>query len=348
MTCTLQQTAIQEAIDAGRSARPRLPVISIAQRLDISEGELQAARLGRDVWTLPLSPHALAACFAGLGRVKSMTRSSLAVLEQQGDYPELRGGECSGLLLDPGGLDLRLLYGYWHWACLIRDAIGDGDEWRWSVQIFDRHGRAVHKCFALESPLPRAWGYLAAQGTLDAPAFTQMAPILPRPLPEVPSLADEWAAMKDVHHFFGLLKRHRLERQEAHTLMQGRFTHALAPQAIETLLTQASQQALPLMLFVASPGCVHIHTGALPLPQRTPGWLSLFGERFTLHLDDAAIARAWIVEKPNRDGGVTSVEAFDEYGELVLQIYAERQEGQRERAAWRHLLSTLRTCEAVA
>ncbi|WP_404376067.1 ChuX/HutX family heme-like substrate-binding protein [Vreelandella aquamarina] len=346
-----QQTAILDAFDAARAAQPRLPAIDIAERLAISEGELQAARLGRDVWTLPLSPQALAAYLPQLGRVKALTRSRLAVLEQTGDYPELSGGAHTGLLLDPGGLDMRLLYTHWHWACLIRDPASTTSEqttWRWSVQIFNQHGVAVHKCFALEMPLPRAWGTLAAMGTQDTPAFTQCMPRTQRPLPSAPTLAQEWGAMRDVHQFFTLLQRHHLERLEANRLMEGRFTQALPVAALETLLQQASERSLPLMLFVASPGCVQIHTGTLPAPQRARGWLNLFGERFTLHLNDTDIDQLWMVSKPNRDGGVTSVEAFDAQGSLVLQLYAERQEGRAERSEWRQLLNELHRHEAVA
>lgn len=347
-----QQIAIIEAFDAARAAQPQLPAIEIAERLSISEGELQAARLGRDVWTLPLTPNELAAYLPQLGRVKALTRSRLAVLEQTGDYPELSGGPQTGLLLDPGGLDLRLLYTNWHWACLIRDPMPSPHEaeaqWRWSLQIFNQHGCAVHKCFALENPLPRPWAALAALGTRDTPAFTQSMPRLKRPLPEAPTLASEWGAMRDVHQFFALLQRHHLERIEANQLMEGRYTRALSVNGLETVLQHASQRALPLMLFVASPGCVQIRTGTLPAPQRARGWLNLFGEQFTLHLDDAAIDQVWQVSKPNRDGGVTSIEAFDAEGSLVLQLYAERQEGRVERREWRQLLDELDSQEAVA
>lgn len=347
-----QQIAILEAFDAARAAQPRLPAIDIAERLAISEGELQAARLGRDVWTLPLSPNDIATRLPHLGRVKALTRSRLAVLEQTGDYPELGGGAQTGLLLDPGGLDLRLLYSHWHWACLIRDPMPSASEkeeqWRWSLQIFNQHGGAVHKCFALENPLPRPWGALAALGTSDSPAFTQSMPRLKRALPEAPTLASEWGAMRDVHQFFVLLQRHHLERIEANQLMEGRYTRALPVNSLETLLNQASQCGLPLMLFVASPGCMQIRTGTLPAPQRARGWLNLFGEQFTLHLSDTAIDQVWQVSKPNRDGGVTSIEAFDAEGSLVLQIYAERREGSPERLEWRQLLGELGSQEAVA
>ena len=274
------------------------------------------------------------------------------MLEQTGNYPELSGGEHTGLLLDPGGLDLRLLYTNWHWPCLIRNPMpatsAEEAQWRWSLQIFNQHGCAVHKCFALENPLPRPWGALAALGTRDTPAFTQSMPRLQRPLPEAPTLASEWGAMRDVHQFFALLQRHHLERIEANQLMEGRYTRALPLNALEAVLQHASQRALPLMLFVASPGCVQIRTGTLPTPQRARGWLNLFGEQFTLHLDDTAIDQVWQVSKPNRDGGVTSIEAFDAEGSLVLQLYAQRQEGRAERREWRQLLDELGRQEAVA
>lgn len=357
-----QQIAILEAFDAARSAQPRLPAIEIAERLAISEGELQSARLGRDVWTIPLSPNDVVARLPHLGRVKALTRSRLAVLEQTGDYPEVSGGPHTGLLLDPSGLDLRLLFTHWHWACLIRDPmpsqtskshdseVKDSEEtqWRWSLQIFNQHGCAVHKCFALENPLPRPWGALAALGTSAAPAFTQSMPRQKRPLPEAPTLASEWGAMRDVHQFFALLQRHHLERVEANQLMENHYTRALPVNTLEILLNKASQRELPLMLFVASPGCVQIRTGICPAPQRARGWLNLFGEQFTLHLDDTAIDQLWQVSKPNRDGGVTSIEAFDTEGSLVLQIYAERRESSPERREWRQLLNELGSQEAVA
>lgn len=351
-TTSSRQCAILEAFDAARGAQPRLPAINIAERLSISEGELQAARLGRDVWSLPLMPRDLATRLHQLGRVKALTRSRLAVLEQEGVYPRLGGGGSHmGLMLDPGGLDLRLLFSQWHWTCLIRDMLPAGKDSatvRWSLQIFDRHGRALHKCFALDEESTPAWEALAKAGNVVPPAFTQSVPPEARPLPQIPELATEWAAMSDVHQFFGLIRRHGLERREANELMEGHFTQPLAPGVVENVLRRAAEQRLPMMLFVASPGCVQIRTGQLAAPERRGGWLNLFGHRFTLHLDDTAIANVWRVFKPNRDGGVTSLEAFDAEGELVLQLYAERQEGCPERPTWRRLLESCQPQEAVA
>lgn len=333
--------AILDAFRSLRSSSPTTPAIVLAERLDISEGKLQAARLGEDVVTINLSPKALATRFNILGHVKALTRSRHAVLEQQGCYPLLQGGAHAGLMLDPGGLDLRLMFGHWHWACLIRDTLPSGE--RLSVQVFDRHGRAVHKVFSLSDPAPEAWQTLWDEGTSDSPDFVgQAEPDLPdAPAQVPPTLAEDWARLNDVHQFFGLLRRHRLTRHQANTLMEGHFTRAVPKSSVEQLLNKAASNGLSIMLFVGSPGCVQIRTGTVPQPVRARGWLNLFAEDATLHLDDGGIESVWEVHKPNRDGGVTSLEAFDARGELVLQVYGERREGNAESSSWRALLEKL-------
>nr|WP_163503866.1 ChuX/HutX family heme-like substrate-binding protein [Halomonas socia] len=348
MPMNTQQHAILEAYDAARAASPRLPAISIAERLAISEGELQAARIGRDVTTITLAPADLAAEFCQLGLVKALTRSSAAVLEQQGYYPPLTS---AGLLLAPGGLDMRLHLQRWHWACLVRDSVTDANgntSLRHSLQVFDGHGRALHKAFSLKTTPPAAWQRLAASGNDSKPVFTRLALPATRPLPQAPGLEEDWARMRDVHQFFALLRRHGLQRHEANTLMEGRFTRRLVPVSVAQVLERAAESAMPLMLFVASPGSVQIRSGSIPQPQRRHGWLNLFGDDFTLHLDDERIARVWQVHKPNRDGGVTSLEAFSNDGELLLQLYTERSEGRQERPAWRKLLARLADLEVAA
>ncbi|SDK30020.1 ChuX/HutX family heme-like substrate-binding protein [Billgrantia gudaonensis] len=342
--------AILDALDAARRASQRLPAFDIAQRLEISEGELQAARIGRDVISLALTPKALARQLHALGHVKALTRSGGAVLEQHGRYPSADAAD-PGLLHAPDGLDLRLHLQQWHWACAIRDVLPNarGEPiTRYSVQVFDRHGRAVHKLFCRESSPNAAWQALMARANGRSPAFTQLAPRGPRALPPAPGLTREWARLRDVHQFSTLLRRHRLERHEANALVEGHFTRRLAVDSVAQALTQASCSDVPLMLFVASPGCVQIRTGRLPTPQRRCGWLALYGNDFTLQLDETAIHAVWAVHKPNRDGGVTSLEAFGADGELLLQIHAERREGCRERNAWRHLLAGLSNQEVAA
>jgi putative hemin transport protein len=58
---------------------------------------------------------------------------------------------------------------------------------------------------------------------------------------------------------------------------------------------------------------------------------------FNLHLHSPGIEEVWLVRKPTEDGTVTSIEAFDAEGELVLMLFGKRKPGQAEDPAWREL-----------
>ncbi len=47
------------------------------------------------------------------------------------------------------------------------------------------------------------------------------------------------------------------------------------------------------------------------------------------------------MRKPVTGGHVTSVEAFDAKGEMIVQFFGQRQEGVDERVGWRELVETL-------
>ena len=64
-------------------------------------------------------------------------------------------------------------------------------------------------------------------------------------------------------------------------------------------------------------------------------------ESFHLHLRLDHIVNVWAVRKPNTDGHVTSVEAYDQHNRMVIQFFGKRHEGRREREDWRDLAERL-------
>jgi putative hemin transport protein len=64
-------------------------------------------------------------------------------------------------------------------------------------------------------------------------------------------------------------------------------------------------------------------------------------ETFHMHLRTDHIAEVWGVRKPNTDGHVTSVEAYDAAGRLIIQFFGKREEGQHEREDWRFLVENM-------
>ncbi|MCY1245036.1 hemin-degrading HemS.ChuX domain protein [compost metagenome] len=70
-------------------------------------------------------------------------------------------------------------------------------------------------------------------------------------------------------------------------------------------------------------------------------WLNVMDPTFHLHLRTDHIAELWAVRKPTADGHVTSIEALDAKGEMIIQFFGKRKEGLAERPEWRSIAEGL-------
>ncbi len=111
--------------------------------------------------------------------------------------------------------------------------------------------------------------------------------------------------------------------------------------ALETCLRVASSKQIPLMIFVANPGILQIHTGAVHKVKQIEGWINVLDEDFNLHGKQTDIDEIWAVKKPADGGEVNSLEVFDKQGNLIVQIFGERKPGQLERKSWLKLIQSL-------
>ena len=75
-------------------------------------------------------------------------------------------------------------------------------------------------------------------------------------------------------------------------------------------------------------------------------WINVMDPRFNLHLRADRIAEAWLVNKPTRRGAAISVEAFDDQGALILQIFGYRKDAPPD--AWNALTLGLTQFDAVS
>ncbi|MES0229412.1 ChuX/HutX family heme-like substrate-binding protein, partial [Citrobacter braakii] len=151
----------------------------------------------------------------------------------------------------------------------------------------------------------------------------------------------EWRAMTDVHHFFGLLKRHDLTRQQAFNLVGDDLACKVANSALAQLLDTARQDGNEIMVFVGNRGCVQIFTGVIEKLVPMKGWLNIFNPTFTLHLLEESVAETWVTRKPTADGHVTSLELFAADGTQIAQLYGQRTEGEPEQTQWRAQIDAL-------
>lgn len=297
---------------------------------------LQARRLRRDF------PRLLSE-LSRAGELMALTRNEHCVHERSGVYEHLSAegppGREMGLALGED-IDLRLFYSHWAHGYAVRE----GEQQ--SLQFFDARGVAVHKVFTRPATQLAAWQALCmewADPDAPAPQWSTEAPPVAVDAPEVDAEAFRagWAALRDTHEFFGLLRRHGLRRITAMRLAAPEFVQPVDLHAARVLLEGAAANGTPIMVFVGNPGVIQIHGGPVKRVAVMGPWLNVLDPRFNLHLREDAIAEAWAVRKPTVDGLVSSLELYAADGELIAQFFGQRKPGQPERCAWRQLLGGL-------
>ena len=331
----------------------------IAQKLQISEGELVAAHvLPPAVASLEGHEHLLKAqrlrsdwpkilaALEPVGEVMALTRNDACVHEKVGVYANASYmGEHAhmGMLLG-ADIDLRLFYKHWLHGFAVIEASEAGPQR--SLQFFDGGGDAVHKVFLRPASNVTAWEGLV-WAFLDADQSTGIAVNAAEPkaaeLPDteikVTALREAWASMRDTHEFFKVLKDHQVSRLQALRLADPMYATQVDTEALSLTLNAASTQRVPVMVFVGNKGVIQIHTGVVNRVASAGPWLNVLDEHFNLHLREDHIASAWVVGKPTSDGLVTSLELFDAQGETIAMLFGERKPGRPELDSWRALIA---------
>ncbi|MEI9991975.1 MAG: ChuX/HutX family heme-like substrate-binding protein [Rhizomicrobium sp.] len=316
-----------------------------ALRLRVSEGELIASLVGTSATRLRTDGANIVKDIPALGPVMALTRNEHCVHEKIGPYLDVTINAMHGLVLGEQ-IDLRIFPSRWHHTFAVIDETDDGP--RRSLQIFDADGAAVHKIY--QKP---ATDIAAFDRLIESWRAADQSPVLE--IADVPAskgdradteidverLRREWSALEDTHEFFGMLRGLEVGRLQALRLAGSSFARAVVPDALARVLEAAHDTSTPIMVFVGNPGCIQIHTGTVTNLKRMGPWFNVLDPTFNLHLREDAIASAWVVRKPTRDGDVTSLELFDKDGFCFTQLFGARKPGKPELAAWRAILSAI-------
>lgn len=304
------------------------------------------------VWALKPDWLELLKSLETCGPLMALTRNETTVHEKTGVYTQISGSGHIGLAVGPE-IDLRMFLTQWAVGFLVAEPGTQVDgHAKTSLQFFDARGVAVHKVFPVKGTVREAWNRLVG-AWVDAERPVSFDPALP-PAPkrsgeglDATALADDWAAMTDTHQFFGLLKKHNVERQAAFAAVRGRFARPVPASAVRFALFKAAFDGLPIMVFVGNHGCIQIHSGPVvriePMDIHGKTWLNVLDPGFNLHLREDRIAHCWVVEKPTEDGIVSSLEVFDTAGDVMAMLFGVRKPGQPELQGWKDLLSEITT-----
>lgn len=350
MTQTTRPTPPE--IRAYRAANPKMRERDTAAQLGISEAALVAAECGLTAVRIDADANRFLERATDLGEVMALTRNESAVHEKIGVFENIKSGKNSSIVLGEN-IDLRIFPGIWAHGFAVTKT--DGDTVRRSLQFFDKQGSAVHKvhlraasnldayrsiveAFRLEDQSQE----FASQAAVGSIADGENAAV------DVGALRDEWSTMTDTHQFHGLLRKLKLGRRQALQSIGEDFAWKLQPEAVEEMMHVAAKVKLPIMCFVGNHGIIQIHSGPLANIQTMGPWLNVMDPTFHLHLRRDHLAEIWAVRKPTADGHVTSLEALDAKGEMVIQFFGKRKEGFAERPEWRAIMESLARLDITA
>lgn len=331
-------------IRAFQGENPKMRTRDQADTLGISEAQLVAASCGAGVMRIEAHPDRVMETAQKLGEVMALTRNPSCVHEKIGRYANYHPGKHAAMILTPE-IDLRIFPAHWCHAFMVETAIENGT--RRSLQVFDAAGDAVHKIFLREGASLTAWDALRLSGALaDQGRTLDVAPRQPTEAAKAnPDKADllreEWRRMTDTHQFLRLVSKMKMNRLGAYRIAGAPFVRALDTGAVDTMLHRLAETVIAVMVFVGNRGCIQIHSGPVETLRPMGPWQNVMDPGFNLHLRRDRIAEVWAVEKQTRAGPTTSVEAFDEDGGLILQVFGLRKDTGDHRAAFADLVADL-------
>lgn len=334
-----------EAIRRARDENPKMRERDLAEMLGISEAELLAAHVGHGVTRIEPRVSDLLPALETVGEVMALTRNESAVHEKVGVYEKITVGAQHALVLGRD-IDLRIFPSRWSFGFAVEKR--DGDDVRRSLQFFDKAGNAVHKVHLRPKSNLYAYQKLVEvllrpdqQAPLDIQADKIVEEIATDELPAADVLRERWSAMTDVHQLFNILRKLNLTRHQAVHLIGEDYAWRLQEDALTQMLHASVREAVPIMCFVGSSGCIQIHTGVIETVKPMGPWINILDPGFNLHLRTDHVKELWAVRKPTRDGHVTSIEAYGADGQLIAQFFGERLEGHAERTDWRSMVEGL-------
>ncbi|SHM00272.1 hemin-degrading factor [Roseibium suaedae] len=335
-----------------RAENPKLRERDLAQRLGISEAEFLAAGGSGPVTRLDIRFEDIFNGLKTVGEVMSLVRNESAVHEKIGPFEKFLPGRQAALVLGEQ-IDQRIFPSHFVYGFAVEKA--DGTSVRHSLQFFDKYGDAVMKIHARAATDMEAWAKLVASlKSADQPEGLSerlaSAPAHVRPTADLTKereLRERWKAINDPHQFFGMLRELEMDRLNALHLAGEELAWELEGGTVAAMLKLAAQEQIPIMCFIGSRGCIQIHHGAVHEIKEMGPWINIMDPTFHMHLRQDHITEVWAVRKGADHGHVTSIEAYDAAGQLIVQFFGVRTEGQAERDDWRELVENLPRIRSV-
>jgi putative hemin transport protein len=342
---TVAESTLREAWKQLQETKPGLRIRECAEQLGVSEAQLLATTVGEYSTRVECDWTELLKRLPELGRVMSLTRNDSCVLEHKGPFQkiDIMGAGARAMATVIGPIESRVFFAGWKFGFAVRQQTPRGLQQ--SIQIFDQSGTAVTKVFLLEEQGNKNGSDQQAFDKLvedfrsaDQGPEVQVEKIAEaptKPIAEVDgsALITDWSGMKDTHDFYGILRKHNVNRLDAFYLAKD-YAYQLKKETLQTMLETAAETKLPIMIFAGNRGNLQIHQGKVQTIRVMDQWLNVLDPDFNMHLRADHIDTLWVVKKPTEDGVVTSLEAFDGKKNMIAQFFGLRKPGIPELKDW--------------
>jgi len=328
---------LKDQYEAFKAENPKTRIRDAAKQLGVSEADLVGT--GSKNIALKADFENILKEIQSLGYVMALTRNDHAVHERKGIYTKATFNGHIGLVVNPD-IDLRLFMDAWYFGF----AVHEGE--RQSLQFFDQDGEAVHKIYLTEKSDLKAYEALVSKYKADVQGEPLQTSPVDRSIIEkadteidVPGFQQAWLGLQDTHDFFGLLKKYGIARRQAMRLAPEGHATQISVDSLKQVIENVSARELEIMVFIGSRGCIQIHTGKTLKLLQTGPWFNILDPEFNMHLREDGIDTVWLVKKPTTDGVVTSLEAFDKDGNIIVQFFGKRKPRIPEREDWRQVVA---------
>jgi len=333
---------LKEKWEALKAENPHLRIRNAAEQLGVSEAELLATNIGNGVTVLKTDFADLLQEVIKLDKVMALTRNDECVHERKGVYLNPDFSNPHGQVFVGEDIDLRIFINSWKFGF----SVVEGD--RKSLQFFGKDGLALHKIYLTKASNEAEFDALTEKYKADEQSpnvVTEAVPAKPAEKADseidVAGFQQAWKDLKDTHDFFMMLRKFGVTRTQALRLAPEGYATKIENSKVVNVLEDASEQNLPIMVFVGNRGIIQIHTGEVNKTLWHQQWFNVMDPDFNLHLDTTKIAETWITKKPTEDGEVTSVEVFNKEGDFIVQLFGKRKPGNPELQGWKDLVAGL-------
>ncbi|WP_200977413.1 hemin-degrading factor [Echinicola sp. 20G] len=345
MNTIVKDNELKEKYKNFKAENPGIRIREAAKQLGVSEAELLATSIGEGVVLLEGNWADFILQCRDLGRVLALTRSEGCVLEHKGTFQKIsiHGTAPNQIATVIGPIEQRIFFSNWKFgfSAEIQGARGPMK----SFQFFDKAGDAILKIYMQKESNLEVFEQLTQEyKALDQSAVLDIETI---PGPEyakevdVAAFRQDWENMKDTHDFFGMLKKHKVHRLEALKLIGEKWAYPVEKLVVRNILETASAKKLPIMVFAGNRGNIQIHQGKVRTTRQLDNWFNVMDPDFVMHLNEDTIDSAWVVHKNTTDGLVSSVELYDQTGELIAQYFGLRKPGIPQNVSWKNLIDNL-------